>query len=86
MTPDQRNEMIAGMVSRLAERLKVEGGDVAGWLRLVRAYVVLGDRDKAARDEGWSRQAMNHIAEMMPPQLRGPYALLPAPSESGEEK
>ena len=43
----QRGEMIGGMVARLADRLKRDGSDVEGWLRLVRAYVVLGERDKA---------------------------------------
>jgi cytochrome c-type biogenesis protein CcmH len=47
MTPEARNEMISGMVSRLADRLKTDGGDVDGWLRLVRAYSVLGERGKA---------------------------------------
>ena len=47
MTDEQRRDMIRGMVARLAERLHDDGADVEGWLRLVRAYVVLGDRDKA---------------------------------------
>jgi cytochrome c-type biogenesis protein CcmH len=47
MKPDDRNAMIRGMVERLAERLKRDGSDVEGWLRLVRAYTVLGDRDRA---------------------------------------
>ncbi|WP_395666425.1 c-type cytochrome biogenesis protein CcmI [Methylocella sp.] len=38
---------IRGMVDRLAERLARDGGDVEGWLRLVRAYAVLQDKDKA---------------------------------------
>ena len=41
--------MIRGMVARLAGRLHDNGADVEGWLRLVRAYAVLGDRDKAKR-------------------------------------
>ena len=45
--PGQRDEMIQGMVARLAERLKSERSDFDGWLRLVRAYMVLGERDKA---------------------------------------
>ncbi len=47
MNDEQRIEMIWGMVHRLADRLHTDGNDVEGWLRLVRAYVVLGDRDKA---------------------------------------
>jgi cytochrome c-type biogenesis protein CcmH len=43
----QSSEMVRGMVQRLAERLHHSGGDVDEWLRLVQAYIVLGDRDKA---------------------------------------
>jgi cytochrome c-type biogenesis protein CcmH len=39
--------MVRGMVQRLADRLHSDGGNVDGWLRLVQAYIVLGDRDKA---------------------------------------
>jgi cytochrome c-type biogenesis protein CcmH len=35
------------MVARLADRLKQNPNDAAGWQRLIRAYVVLGDRAKA---------------------------------------
>jgi cytochrome c-type biogenesis protein CcmH len=48
LTPEQRAQMIAGMVEGLAQRLKVNGRDLQGWLRLVNAYVVL-DRKDAAR-------------------------------------
>ena len=47
MSDDARLDTIRGMVARLADRLHDNGGDVEGWLRLVRAYVVLGDRTKA---------------------------------------
>ncbi len=47
MSEDARRDTIRGMVARLADRLHDNGGDVEGWLRLVRAYVVLGDRTKA---------------------------------------
>jgi cytochrome c-type biogenesis protein CcmH len=47
MSPEQRKAMIEGMVERLATRLKSEGGDFESWLRLVRAYGILGDKDKA---------------------------------------
>jgi len=33
--------------ARLADRLKENGNDVEGWQRLLRAYMVLGERDKA---------------------------------------
>jgi cytochrome c-type biogenesis protein CcmH len=39
--------MINGMVSGLAERLKTDGSDLEGWLKLMRAYTVLGRRDDA---------------------------------------
>lgn len=43
MTPEQRREMIKGMVDRLATRLEENGDDLDGWLRLIRARVVMGD-------------------------------------------
>jgi cytochrome c-type biogenesis protein CcmH len=43
----QRSNMIRGMVQQLADRLHSGGGDADEWLRLVQAYIVLGDRDKA---------------------------------------
>jgi cytochrome c-type biogenesis protein CcmH len=47
MSEKDRGEMIRGMVTRLADRLKENGNDVEGWQRLLRAYMVLGERDKA---------------------------------------
>lgn len=43
----QQAEMIAGMVSGLAERLEAEGGSVEQWTQLLRSYLVLGDLDNA---------------------------------------
>jgi cytochrome c-type biogenesis protein CcmH len=45
-SPEQQSAMIQGMVERLAARLKQDGSDVEGWLRLVRSYKVLGEPDK----------------------------------------
>ncbi|HEX9072980.1 MAG TPA: c-type cytochrome biogenesis protein CcmI [Pseudolabrys sp.] len=56
-SPDQTNEMVRSMVARLAERLKQDGSDVDGWMRLVRSYVVLGERDKALTAVADARQA-----------------------------
>lgn len=44
---DQQAAMIEQMVSGLAERLSGGGGSLAEWQRLIRAYVVLGKRDRA---------------------------------------
>jgi cytochrome c-type biogenesis protein CcmH len=58
MSEAQRGEMIRGMVARLADRLKQDGSDVEGWLRLVRAYMVLGERDKANGAVTGARRAL----------------------------
>ncbi len=58
MKPAQQNQMIAGMVARLADRLKQNGDDVDGWLRLVRSYVVLGERAKADAAAADARRAL----------------------------
>jgi cytochrome c-type biogenesis protein CcmH len=58
MSPEQRNTMVRGMVSRLAERLKQDGSDVEGWLRLLRAYMVLGDKEQARAAAGDARRAL----------------------------
>jgi cytochrome c-type biogenesis protein CcmH len=50
--------MVRGMVSRLADRLKQDGSDLEGWLRLARAYVVLGERDKASKALDDARRAL----------------------------
>ena len=44
---DQQQAMIHRMVDGLADRLKENGADLDGWLRLVRAYRVLDEQDKA---------------------------------------
>ena len=58
MKPDQQNEMIRTMVARLADRLKQDGSDVAGWERLLRAYMVLGDHAKALAAAADARKAL----------------------------
>ncbi|MDB5619926.1 c-type cytochrome biogenesis protein CcmI [Tardiphaga sp.] len=59
MSAQDRNAMVQGMVDRLATRLRQDGNDVEGWLRLVRAYMVLGDRDKAKAALVEARQAVS---------------------------
>jgi cytochrome c-type biogenesis protein CcmH len=65
MTAAQRSEMIGGMVDRLAARLKQNGDDVDGWLRLVRAYMVLGQLDKAKQAVADARQATGGSPERL---------------------
>jgi cytochrome c-type biogenesis protein CcmH len=65
MNAGDRNAMIHGMVDRLATRLKQDGSDVEGWLRLVRAYMVLGERDKAKSALADAREAVGSNAERL---------------------
>src|SRR5262249_45648191 len=59
LSADQRNVMVRGMVERLSERLHHEdGSDVEGWVRLVRSYLVLGEREKARAAAVDARRAL----------------------------
>jgi cytochrome c-type biogenesis protein CcmH len=67
MTPEQRQQMIRGMVDGLAAKLKADPEDLDGWLRLARAYTVLGERDKAA-------DAYEQAARLKPEDMAIPLA------------
>jgi cytochrome c-type biogenesis protein CcmH len=58
MSEQDRTAMIRGMVARLADKLKQDGGDLDGWQRLLRAYLVLGDRGKAAAAAADAKRAL----------------------------
>jgi cytochrome c-type biogenesis protein CcmH len=58
LDPAQRMTMIRGMVDKLSDRLHHDGTDLEGWLRLVRSYMVLGERDKARAAAGDARHAL----------------------------
>ncbi|GAB4068642.1 c-type cytochrome biogenesis protein CcmI [Ancylobacter sonchi] len=47
MSAEDRNAMVRGMVDRLSQRLAENGDDLDGWLRLMRAWNVLGEGGKA---------------------------------------
>ncbi|WP_412105095.1 c-type cytochrome biogenesis protein CcmI [Sulfitobacter sp. D35] len=49
MSPQERLQMIEGMVSGLSDRLATEGGPAQDWAQLVTALGVLGRREEAAR-------------------------------------
>jgi cytochrome c-type biogenesis protein CcmH len=50
MSPTDRAAMIHGMVDGLATRLKQNPQDADGWMRLIRARMVLGERGQAQTD------------------------------------
>ncbi|TYC51975.1 c-type cytochrome biogenesis protein CcmI [Rhodobacterales bacterium] len=60
MSPEDRQAMISDMVGRLADRLASDGGTAMEWTRLIRAYMVMGDREKA---ENALVEAMDEYAD-----------------------
>ena len=58
ISPSEGDQMVRGMVERLAARLSADGSDVEGWLRLMRAYVVLGELGKARAAAADARRAL----------------------------
>lgn len=57
MSPEARTQFIHQMVAGLAERLRQDGSDLAGWQRLIRAYMVLGRSSEAATALADARRA-----------------------------
>lgn len=70
LAPEDRQAMVEGMVRRLDESLRADSGDVDGWKRLVRSYMILDRRDAAldalkrglAALDGESRTALQGFA------------------------
>jgi cytochrome c-type biogenesis protein CcmH len=58
MSSEQRATFVRSMVDRLATRLRQNGHDLDGWLRLIRAYMVLGEKDKAVAAAAEARTAI----------------------------
>lgn len=58
MSAGDRTAMIRSMVEGLDERLTEDGADIDAWLRLIRARMVLGEKDKAT-------DALNRAAEAL---------------------
>src|SRR6185437_6727631 len=65
MSEKDRGEMIRNMVARLADRLKENGSDVEGWQRLLRAYLVLGEREKAMSAADAAKRALANDADKL---------------------
>lgn len=57
LTPGEQNEMARGMVDRLAQRLAAQPDDFDGWVRLMRARMVLGDASGAGEALAGARRA-----------------------------
>lgn len=58
LPPEERLKAIRGMVAGLADRLAQNGNDPMGWKRLIRAYTVLGEREKAQGAFDSARKAL----------------------------
>jgi cytochrome c-type biogenesis protein CcmH len=58
LDPEAQQAAIRGMVENLAARLAQNGGDAQDWLRLIRAYCVLHDTDKARDAMARARKAL----------------------------
>lgn len=66
MSPEDRMDMIRSMVERLAARLDENPDDPAGWERLIRAYRVLGEDEKAAAAEARLAELGAPVADDQP--------------------
>lgn len=56
MSSSDRSAMIKQMISRLAERLKSDGGSIEEWKRLIKSYTVFGDKQAARTALGDAKQ------------------------------
>jgi len=56
MSEEERAAMIEQMVAGLAKRLEADGNDLKGWLRLMRAYKVLGKNGEAKQAAASARE------------------------------
>lgn len=63
MTPGQQQQLIGEMVARLGGKLEKNPDNVEGWIRLGRAYMVLGQREKA-------QAALGQAAKYAPDKLK----------------
>ncbi|KQU34052.1 cytochrome C [Methylobacterium sp. Leaf94] len=61
----ERDAAIRGMVAGLDRRLVAKGGSVDDWLRLIRSYSVLGERERAMQALDRARMALSPDAAAM---------------------
>lgn len=58
MPPAERDAAVRGMVEALDRRLAAKGGSPDEWMRLVRSYSMLGERDQATKALDRARMAL----------------------------
>lgn len=63
--PADQQAMIEGMVARLAARLQSDGKDPAGWVQLMRSYMVMGRNDDAVKALNDARSALANDASSL---------------------
>ncbi len=61
MDAAERGTFIRSMVERLATRLESEPDDIDGWMRLGKAYTVLGDVEKALNAYGTAEEMVQRL-------------------------
>ncbi|MDP5307511.1 c-type cytochrome biogenesis protein CcmI [Paracoccus spongiarum] len=67
MTPEERQQMIAGMVERLEARLAENGGTPEEWARLISALAVMGRADHAGKIWAEAQDRFAQSAEALAP-------------------
>ncbi|NRG19378.1 c-type cytochrome biogenesis protein CcmI [Rhizobiales bacterium] len=85
MSEADRAQMIEGMVAGLEERLRSEGGDAEEWVRLIRAYTVLGRQDKAMETFELAAASFEDDPAALDKLKAARQALETDPDEGGEE-
>lgn len=65
LSADDRQAMIQGMVDQLSERLATEGGTPQEWARLIGAYGVMGETDRATMIWEEAQQVFAEVPEAL---------------------
>ena len=65
MTAQDRQAMIEGMVAQLDAKLNDNPGDIDGWMRLIRAYSVMGKKEEAGSALTRARDALKGEPEKL---------------------
>jgi cytochrome c-type biogenesis protein CcmH len=59
------DETMRGLVDRLAKRLAADGGDIDGWVRLMRTHMAMGERARASAAAADARKALAGAPEKL---------------------